>query len=137
MHLWFKANIVFAHFAHSCYVFLRFSLFLSGGIVLFISNDLKTGVSGPSKIFGSPSFLNYQGGGASNGGSSLGGAVILRGKFTITSIEVWSFVQPGSDALEQLSPKAHLKEQMKAEKEAKEAAAKAKAASTATATNQP
>ena len=71
-----------------------FGIVETSGVVLFIGSDLKEARSKASRVFGSPAFA---------GTGAAGGA------FKISTIEVWSFAAPGSDAIEQLSPRKSAK----------------------------
>lgn len=77
-----------------------FGIVETGGMVLFLSSDLKSGMSRPSRVFNSPSFSEYRA-----AGSAGASATNMLGKFAVTDVEVWSFAGRGSDTIEQLSPR--------------------------------
>jgi hypothetical protein len=77
-----------------------FGIVETGGMVLFLSADLKSGMSRPSRVFNSPSFSDYHA-----PGSAGANANNMLGKFAITDVEVWSFAGRGSETIEQLSPR--------------------------------
>lgn len=50
--------------------------FASGGVVFFVQEDLKTGMSGESRVFSSPSLATFVGGGRRGSASGATGAVV-------------------------------------------------------------
>ena len=83
-----------------------FGIVETNGVVLFLSEDLKSGISGPSTVFASPSFTAGRNKNAKGGpGGAPSGSVLQRGKFTVSTVEVWSFAIPSSEGIAAMNPR--------------------------------